>query len=83
MHGQEGREVAARAERPGGPRRAGPACERGELAVGDDLPPLHLAQRLRARPVEAAVEDERHVAKVVGSAGEEGLQPSRQVMTGV
>ena len=74
VDGQERRELAARAERAGGARRARPPGERGELAVGDDLSAGHGAQRAGAVPVEPVRKDERDVREVVGPPVEKRLQ---------
>ena len=57
VNGQERRKVAAGAERPGGAGRPRAAGERGELAVGHDLPARHGPQRACAGAVEPVRKD--------------------------
>src|SRR5262249_35875142 len=76
VHGQEGREVAASAERPRGARRARPSGAERELAVGDHLAARHLAELPRARAVEPVRQHERHVEEVVRLA----LEPADETV---
>ena len=59
-----------RAEAAGRARGPGRAGERGELAVGDDLAPRHLAQRARA-----PLEERRLVLEVERNVGERDRAP--------
>ena len=83
MHGQERREIAARAERPGRASSAWPTRERGKLTVGDHLSAGHGAKCVCAGSVEPVRKDEWDVQEVVGLAREKRLQTSRKRLSDV
>ena len=84
VHGQERRELAAGAERPGRARRARVAGERGQLAVGDDLAARHGQQRAGAVAVEPVRSSRSGTsAKSSAAPAKNALQPARKDMAGV
>src|SRR3954447_10538637 len=81
MARHEETEAVARTERAGRARSTGRACERRELAVGDDLSARYAAERLRATPEERrlVLEVDLDVVQCVGRSAEIGPQALQEL----